>query len=128
MTYIDHRLYSILGEFLRDARDSAEMTLADAANAIGVTTMTIQRYEKAERKATVETVRSLCSVYGVDADSLMQKSINRFRSLSESSVSASESLSDSEQMLLSRFRLLNADGQQRLVEYAEDLAASGRYE
>lgn len=127
MAYIDHSLYSILGEFLRDARDSAEMTLADAASAIGVTTMTIQRYEKAERKATVETVRKLCAVYGVDADSLMQGAIDRFRSLSDFSISVSEYLSDPERILLSRFRSLNADGQQRLVEYAEDLAASGRY-
>lgn len=128
MTYIDHRLYSILGESLRDARDSAEMTLADAAAAIGVTTMTIQRYEKAERKATVETVRKLCSAYSVDADELMQRAIDRFRSLSSVSIASSEDLSCSERALLSSFRSLNSSGQRRLIEYAEDLVASGRYE
>ena len=128
MTYIDHRLYSILGEFLRDARDSAEMTLSDAASAIGVTTMTIQRYEKAERKATVETVRKLCSAYSVDADELMQRSIDRFRSLSTVSVSNQECISHSERALLSSFRSLNSSGQRRLIEYADDLVASGRYE
>lgn len=128
MTYIDHRLYSILGESLRDARDSAGMTLADASAAIGVTIMTIQRYEKAERKATVETIRKLCSAYSVDADELMQHAIDRFRSLSPVSISNSESLSSSERVLLSSFRTLNASGQCKLIEYAEDLVVSGRYE
>ena len=122
MTYIDHRLYSILGESLRDARDSAGMTLADASAAIGVTIMTIQRYEKAERKATVETIRKLCSAYSVDADELMQHAIDRFRSLSPVSISNSESLSSSERVLLSSFRTLNASGQCKLIEYAEDLS------
>ena len=124
MTYIDRDLYSILGEALRDARDSANMTLADAAKKMGVSIMTIQRYEKAERKATVETVRNLCEIYAVDADALMQYSIDRFRSMSSSS---SGGLSSIENDLLSSFRNLDDDGQHKLIEYINDLSASGRY-
>ena len=124
MAYIDRDLYSILGNALRDARDSAQMTLSDAASKLGVSTMTIQRYEKAERKATVETVRKLCEIYDVDADSLMQHSIDRFRSLSSS---VSDGLSPKEKDLLSSFRNLDADGQLKLIEYLSDLVASGRY-
>lgn len=126
MTYIDHKLYVFLGESLRDARDLANMTLSDVAKSVGVTTMTIQRYEKAERKATVETVRKLCAVYGVDADELMQHSIDRFRSFS-SNGPVFESLSSDESELLFRYRNLNSSGQKRLSEYAMDLESSGRY-
>lgn len=127
MTYIDRELYSILGNALRDARDQAQLTLADAAQAIGVTTMTIQRYEKAERKANVETVRKLCSVYNVDADQLMQDAIDKFQSFSNNSLARTPGLSDEEVSLLSDYRKLNNDGQKVLLSAAKGLVMSGQY-
>ena len=124
MSYIDQELYLIVGNALRDARDAAQMTLAEVAKKMGVTTMTIQRYEKAERKATVETIRKLCAIYGVDADSFMQKAINSFKDLP----CPSSSFTPSEQSLLSDFRRLNAEGQEKVSEYTSDLVASGRYD
>ena len=124
MSYIDQELYLIVGNALRDARDAAQMTLAEAAKKMGVTTMTIQRYEKAERKATVETIRKLCTIYGVDADSFMQKAINSFNDLP----CPSSSLTPAEQVLLSDFRQLNDEGQDKVTEYTSDLVASGRYD
>lgn len=125
MAYIDQDLYTILGEHLRDARDNANMTLSDAASKMGVSTMTIQRYEKAERKATVETVQKLCSIYDVNPDDLMQHSIERFRSMS--STIGIDGLSEKEHFLISHFRSLDSVGQEKLLDYASDLAASGRY-
>ena len=126
MTYIDRDLYSVLGDALRDARDSAQMTLSDVASSIGVTTMTIQRYEKAERKANIETIRKLCSVYDVDPDELMQKVIDRFHSLSNPG-SASVSLTEPESILLSSFRSLNDDGRNIVLNTVSGLVASGSY-
>ena len=125
MTYIDHDLYSILGESLRDARDLADLTLTDVASMLKVSPMTVQRYEKAERKATVETIRKLCEIYSVDADDLMQRSIDRFRSISSSDIS--DGLSSSEQHLISCFRSLNDGGKQKILDYASDLLASRLY-
>lgn len=128
MSYIDKKLYSILGSALRDARDAAEMTLSDAANSVGVTTMTIQRYEKAERKATVETVRKLCRVYGVDADELMQSVVDKFHLSSNSSLINSLELTDEEISLLADFRKLNDAGKQALLSTAHGLVLSGAYQ
>lgn len=128
MSYIDKELYFILGNALRDARDAAEMTLSDAAKAVGVTTMTIQRYEKAERKATVETVRKLCHVYCVDADQLMQNVVDKFHSSSNAGLLNVSELSDDEIALLSDFRQLNDAGKQALLSAAHGLVLSGSYQ
>ena len=123
MSYIDQDLYTIVGNALRDARDTAQMTLAEAAKKMGVTTMTIQRYEKAERKATVETIRKLCAVYGIDSDTFMENAIASFKNMPV----ADSSLTASEQTLLDNFRQLNDEGQDKVCEYTSDLVASGRY-
>lgn len=118
MEYIDNKLYALLGDALRDARDSAQMTLSDAASCLGVTTMTIQRYEKAERKPSVETVRSLCSAYNVDADIFMQGVVDRFHSLSDLS-RPFPGLSSQESSLLSVFRSLSDADRLKVLEYAD---------
>lgn len=127
MSYIDRGLYLILGESLKAARDASQLTLAEAASKIGVTTMTIQRYEKAERKASVETIRQLCVIYGVSADNLMQEAIDKFRSAHNDSAPPSAALSDPEQELVDNFRQLNDEGQDKLIDYSSDLVALGKY-
>lgn len=42
-------------------------------------------------------------------------------------ISQSEPLTPSEQTLLDSFRELNEDGQEKLIDYAEDLVSSNRY-
>lgn len=82
MSYIETEIYKILGRHLRAARESAGLTLSDVAEKISATPMTIQRYEKGDRKISVEKIRSLCTLYDVDADQLMQSSIDRSTSTS----------------------------------------------
>lgn len=76
MTYFETELYKKLGKLLRNARESAGMTLSDTAEKLGVTTMTIQRYEIGKRKISLENVRDLCCLYGVDPDSLMDNAMS----------------------------------------------------
>lgn len=128
MTYLDKELYLVLGDLLRDARDTANMTLTDAGNAIGVTAMTVQRYEKAERKATIETVRMLCDAYGEDPDELMQRAVTKFRSIHGSLTSSALRLSTDEIALLEQFRALNDDGKQIALNTLYGLVSSGSYD
>lgn len=78
MTYIEQDLYFIIGNELKAERSRANMTLDDVAKKMGVTSMTVQRYEKASRKITVETVRKLCKIYDTDADALMERCVEAF--------------------------------------------------
>lgn len=76
MAYIETRIYKILGRHLRNSREAAGLTLTDVAEKLSITPMTIQRYEKGDRKISVEKIRVLCDLYNIDADQLMQSSID----------------------------------------------------
>lgn len=124
MAYIETELYIILGSYLRVAREASGLTLTEASKKLDTTPMTIQRYEKGDRKVTVEKIRLLCSLYGVDADKLMQDSIDALNHYGSSSHAV---ISITEERMLSSFRVLNHEGQSKAVEYINDLVASGNY-
>lgn len=129
MSYIETELYKTLGRYLRVAREASGLTLSDVANKIDTTLMTIQRYEKGDRKITVEKIRLLCSLYGVDADKLMQDSINSIKLYTQSNSLSlkEESYNFNEQKCIKSFRKLNDSGQGKVLNYMDDLAASGNY-
>lgn len=80
MSYIEENLYKALGSLLRSARESTGLTLAEVAEKLRVTTMTVQRYEKGERKISIEKIRLLCDIYSVSADNLMALAISKSHS------------------------------------------------
>lgn len=77
MAYIETQIYKVLGNHLRNSREAAGLTLTNVADKLSATPMTIQRYEKGDRKITIEKIRLLCALYNVDADQLMQDSIDQ---------------------------------------------------
>lgn len=76
MAYLEESLYKELGNLLRTAREKSGLTLAEIANKMEVTPMTIQRYEKGERKINTEKIRLLCKFYSVNPEELMQNAVN----------------------------------------------------
>lgn len=98
MAYIEHDLYIALGKLLRDSREQSKFTLTDVASFMNVTPMTIQRYEKGDRKINTDTIRRLCAFYNVDSDSLMQSAVDSIRFSAKPLQSNSVSLSNEETM------------------------------
>lgn len=130
---------------IRTARKNASMTQAEAAARLGITYQAISNYERGVTRIDTDTLIKLCAVYDVPvseilgtsssrvpADSQMDKIIDQLVQTSERytayyAPNHTETISDSEARLLSLLRNLNAEGQEKLLDYAEDLAASGRY-
>lgn len=81
MSYMEQELYIILGSFLKLAREDVGYTLTEVSEKMNTTPMTIQRYEKGDRKISIEKVRELCSIYNMDSDLLMKNAVNKFKSL-----------------------------------------------
>lgn len=75
MAYLEENLYKELGALLRSAREDSGLTLVEIANKMDVTPMTIQRYEKGERKINIEKIKLLCKFYSVNPEELMQKAV-----------------------------------------------------
>lgn len=142
-------------ERLRLLRAQSGLSQQALANRLGCTSKSsINMYERGEREPSLDLLEAIADFFNVDLDYLLGKSdvANRARtselfssvedmpvdlggvpriSLIDDglmSISIAESRSNAEEALLESFRQLNADGQDRVKTYAEDLVASGRYQ
>ena len=108
----------ILNDRIKDRRQQLGYTLLYIAEQLGVKEATAQRYESGEIKNIKhETVVALAEILHCDPAYLMGWQV--------SPVCVSTSLSVSEDRLLSIYRLLNDDGQHKLIERAEELRELG---
>ena len=73
MNDYEKKLYTIIGQKLRDARKANKYSLEDAANKLGVIAKTVQRYEIGERKISLNSLRELTNMYGVDYRQLINE-------------------------------------------------------
>lgn len=69
--YYEYDFYKMLGQLLRSKRIAANLTLDDVASALNLSIKTVQRYETGERKITIQTIKNMCALYGVDPDEIM---------------------------------------------------------
>lgn len=113
--------YIRLGALLRDARVSARYTQEDAAKQIGKTPQSVSLWEKGKSKIDIEALASLCKMYGVAIATIL---VGAGADVSVPIPQPDNPLQDS---LLHSFGQLNREGQERLVETADDMVASGKY-
>jgi len=63
---LDKEMYIKLGEQLRKARESKNYSLEFVAERVGLTKKTIQRYETAESRISINVLYSICGVLDID--------------------------------------------------------------
>lgn len=97
MSRPSHELSPIeLGERLKMARETANITQDVAAKAAGVARTTLVSIEKGQRAARLEEIQELSRLYGISANSLLRREavhvdlVPRFRSLPETAGTGSE--------------------------------------
>jgi len=116
MAYMEKVLYDVLGTLLEQARINSGLTLTEVADKMGVTPMTIQRYEKGQRKINVESIKQLCKIYGFDSSNFMSQAarIAYYASAinEESKSDVQNDLSDDEIEILKDYRSLDAPGKE----------------
>lgn len=71
MSEYELELYKIIGEMIRDRRQSLGITLEQLASDLGLTTKTIQRYETGERKIKINTVMEISKILNFDYNKFM---------------------------------------------------------
>lgn len=104
---------------LRQAREQAGLTQQDLAKKLGVTKSAIGNYENGVSSPKWDILIKIFDVLHVDPNFLYQDDFS-FRS-------ESSSLTPQQQALLASFDQLNDEGQDKAVEYVEDLVMTGRY-
>ncbi len=105
---------------LRQAREQANLTQQDFAKKLGVTKNAISNYENGVSSPKWDVLLKIFDVLKVEPNFLYQDSF----SLETPETSP---LTPQQSALLSSFDLLNEEGQQKALEYVEDLVLAGRY-
>ena len=100
----------------KELRNTADLTQQEIARSLDVSQSTITMWENGKRRPDLETLELIADFFNVDLNYLTGNSDSTTRILS------SEHLS-----LISIFDRLDEDGRRKLIDYATDLDASGRY-
>lgn len=97
---------------LKEFRRARKLTQEEVADFLGIPMKTYQNYEREVREPDSEVLCKLADFYGTTLDALIGRTPDR---------------SDIENMLLTMFRSMDAKGQDRLLEIADDMVRSGKY-
>ena len=116
---------------ITELRLNKGLNMKEAARLLKIPYTTYVNYEKGLREPNSETLIQLADFYNTSIDYMIGRtSYNSWSASTEGYAKPQDSspeLTLAEKKLISNFRNLNAEGQQKLVEYAADLNASGRY-
>lgn len=108
------------GERIKDLRIKRHLTADQLAELVGVNRATIYRYESGDiENMSVDVLKPLAEALHTTPVALM--------GWDDASAPEVKDLTSDEISLLSDFRQLSQDGQIKLLDYASDLVASGRY-
>ena len=112
------------GAKIKQLRESLDMTQEELGKLLGVKKAAINKYETGTvvnlKRSTIE---NLCNIFNVTPQYVLSDS-----DLSPSSSPSPElELTEQEERLICICRSLNEEGRERLVEYGDDLVASGKY-
>ena len=105
---------------LRQAREQSGLTQQDLAEKLGVTKSAIGNYENGVSSPKWDVLLKIFDVLHVEPNFLYQDSFSP-------DDTDPVVLTPQQSALLSSFDQLNEEGQQKAVEYVEDLVLTGRY-
>ena len=103
---------------LRERREALGLTQAELGKLLNITGSAIGNYENGISSPKADILYRVFDVLQCDANYLFQD---------EMMESPESPQSIREQHVLDRFRQFNEEGQEKVITYVDDLAASGRY-
>ncbi|NCC68649.1 MAG: XRE family transcriptional regulator [Clostridia bacterium] len=126
-----------VGNVLRSMRVSSGYSQSELGKMIGKTQQTLARWEQGENQPDITTLFRICELCGTtvqDAFHLpasLVGEIERGQEIGEEARSATlrhaEKVLEDEEHLIGLYRELNPEGQEKLVEYADDMVQSRKY-
>lgn len=102
--------------------EARRKTQTDIINDLKLNKSAVSTWVNGTRLPRMDKVDLLADYLRVNRSDLIED-----HSQSSEPLSSSTALNEPEEKLLTHYRNLNEEGQEKLVEYAEDLEASGRY-
>ncbi|MCD8342089.1 MAG: helix-turn-helix domain-containing protein [Clostridiales bacterium] len=119
-----------VGQRIKSLREEQSLTQGQFAAALGLSKSAIGMYEIGQREPNLETLHAIADYFQVDMAYLL--GTQEVRNVDEllRQVEGTLRISDADPQLtalMDSAAQLNAQGKQKLVEYAGDLVLSGRY-
>lgn len=112
---------STIGEIIKSARKAKGLTQEELANRVGVQKSAIAKWENGRvSEIKRSNLKALSIALGLNPNVLLSSS-------EDARPAAPAALAEDEQELIFLYRELNEEGQEKLLEYADDLVASGKY-
>lgn len=123
-----------LGEIIKVFRNKNKMTMQEFATMAGLSKGYISMLERnqhpqSQRKLvpSFDTYLKVASAMGMSIDDLVAILDDNEMTRLNSNPAAPAALAEDEQELIFLYKELNEEGQEKLLEYADDLVASGKY-
>ena len=105
-----------IGERIKERREELGITQIQLAELIGVTKGAIGNYETDANSPKASIMYKVFEALQCDANYIFQDEMKNKNALAEA-----------DRALLRKFHLLNEEGQEKLVDYADDLVKSEKY-
>ena len=106
---------------LKEIRKQFGKTQDDIAKVIGMNRASYSNIESGKRETDYQTLLTLADYFGVSVDYILGREQERPAHLE------GDGLTDDQRRLLDLFDALNAEGREKLLDYADDLVSSGKY-
>lgn len=106
---------------LKKLRESLDLNQKEFAETIGVNKTTYNNYESGIREPRADFFKTIADKYNTTIDFLLGLTDNPCCS------SVNVSLSVVESKLIDTFRSVNAEGQEKIADYVDDIIQSGKY-
>ena len=117
------------GGKLKRLRQATRRTKYDVAHAIGATVLDVDFWERDATEMDADVLRRFCELHGVHPSVLVRTLRKRARPgvVEEQSQMLDEKANEVLLSIEQLFLMLNANGQAKLLEYAQDIADSAKY-
>ena len=104
-----------IAENIKKIREQYDLTQAELGEIAGVSDKAVWTWENGTAEPRMGAVQKIAEHFGITKGAIVDDD------------SSLVLLTASEQSLLTDFRQLNGEGQEKVTEYTSDLVASGRY-
>ena len=108
--------------FIKEARENAGYTQKELAEIVGVAPNTFHGYESGKHDPKSDLLAQIARACRVSVDYLLGLSPDP-----QPNYSQCESGEPEEKRLIKNYRSLNEEGQEKLLEYSDDLVELGKY-
>lgn len=112
---------------IKELRLELNMTQEEFAASLGLSKTAYNNYEMGIREPRSDFFKKVSIQYSVTTDYLLGLSDEKNKKSPAPVQAETEELTHAEKHLIKNLRGLNNDGQEKLLDYSDDLVASGRY-